>query len=83
MRAYIHVPGACPVWCVQVEPTLIYALTVAAVEEAAAYLNSQPGLAGRVGVYHAKRSVEQRRQVHEAFLRDDLVVVVATVAYGA
>ncbi|KAG2452664.1 hypothetical protein HYH02_002897 [Chlamydomonas schloesseri] len=62
--------------------TLIYALTTKEVDEIAATINQQPGLAGRAGRYHAKMSASERREAHAAFMRDDLDVLVASVAYG-
>ena len=58
---------------------IVYALSRKRVEEIGAKLEAQGILAG---IYHAGLAVEHRRQVQEAFLRDELQVVVATVAFG-
>ncbi|MEZ4485013.1 MAG: DNA helicase RecQ [Syntrophotaleaceae bacterium] len=58
---------------------IVYALSRKRVEEVAQRLQ-QAGLAA--AAYHAGLGDEERRQVQEAFLRDDLQVVVATVAFG-
>lgn len=67
----------------QLPPTLIYAVTTREVDEIAAYLNRPEALAGRAGRYHAKLPAADRRAAHTAFMRDDLDVLVASVAYGA
>lgn len=36
----------------------------------------------RSGVYHAGLSLSKRNEAHEKFLRDELDVVVATIAFG-
>ena len=41
-----------------------------------------PGNNIRCGAYHAGLSLRERNEVHEKFLRDQLDVVVATVAFG-
>ena len=61
------------------EAGIVYALSRKRVEEIGARLEAQ-GV--RAGIYHAGLAVEHRRQVQEAFLRDELQVVVATVAFG-
>ncbi|GIM10839.1 hypothetical protein Vretimale_14456 [Volvox reticuliferus] len=66
----------------QVPSTLIYALTTREVDEIATYLNQPAVLNGRAGRYHAKMSPKERREAHAAFMRDDLDVLVASVAYG-
>jgi ATP-dependent DNA helicase RecQ len=58
---------------------IVYALSRKRVEEIGAKLETQGILAG---TYHAGLAVEHRRQVQEDFLRDELQVVVATVAFG-
>jgi ATP-dependent DNA helicase RecQ len=58
---------------------IVYALSRKRVEEIGAKLAAQ-GV--RAGIYHAGLAVEHRRQVQETFLRDELQVVVATVAFG-
>ncbi|EFJ47726.1 hypothetical protein VOLCADRAFT_117801 [Volvox carteri f. nagariensis] len=66
----------------QVPSTLIYALTTKEVDEIATYLNQPTVLNGRAGRYHAKMTPKERREAHTAFMRDDLDVLVASVAYG-
>ncbi|HAU96999.1 ATP-dependent DNA helicase RecQ [Serratia rhizosphaerae] len=58
---------------------IIYCNSRAKVEDTAARLQSR-GLS--VGAYHAGLDNARRAQVQEAFQRDDLQVVVATVAFG-
>ena len=58
---------------------IIYCNSRAKVEDTAARLQSR-GLS--VGAYHAGMDNAHRSQVQEAFQRDDLQIVVATVAFG-
>lgn len=58
---------------------IIYCNSRAKVEDTAARLQSR-GLS--VGAYHAGMDNVHRAQVQEAFQRDDLQIVVATVAFG-
>lgn len=58
---------------------IIYCNSRAKVEDISARLKTR-GLS--VAAYHAGLDNERRAQVQEAFLRDDLQVVVATVAFG-
>ncbi len=58
---------------------IIYCNSRAKVEDISARLQTR-GLS--VAAYHAGLDNERRAQVQEAFLRDDLQVVVATVAFG-
>lgn len=58
---------------------IIYCNSRAKVEDTAARLQSR-GLS--VGAYHAGIDSAQRAHVQEAFQRDDLQIVVATVAFG-
>lgn len=58
---------------------IVYALSRKRTEEVADRL-SAGGV--RAAAYHAGLSAGQRQKVQEAFLRDDLQVVVATVAFG-
>ena len=58
---------------------IIYCNSRAKVEDTAARLQSR-GLS--VGAYHAGLDNDRRAQVQEAFQRDDLQIVVATVAFG-
>ena len=59
--------------------TLVYCPTTAEVDAVEAFFK-------RAGVaaagYHAKKPAEARAAAHAAFLRDDAVVMAATVAYG-
>jgi len=61
------------------EAGIVYALSRKRVEEVAARLVAS-GVAA--APYHAGLPDAERRRVQEAFLRDDLRVVVATVAFG-
>ena len=63
----------------QQQSGIVYALSRKRVEEVAQRLQ-QAGLTA--APYHAGLRDEERRRVQEAFLRDDLQVVVATVAFG-
>ncbi|HEX2658468.1 MAG TPA: ATP-dependent DNA helicase RecQ, partial [Polyangia bacterium] len=58
---------------------IIYCLSRKATEATAAYL-SEHGV--RATAYHAGLTVEQRTRAQDAFRRDDVDVVVATVAFG-
>ena len=58
---------------------IVYALSRKRVDEVAAKLCDE-GL--RAAAYHAGLPGPQRQQVQDAFLRDELQVVVATVAFG-
>ncbi|WP_429884472.1 DNA helicase RecQ [Geoalkalibacter halelectricus] len=61
------------------EPGIVYALSRKRVEEVAARLRAE-GIAA--DPYHAGLADGERARVQEAFQRDDLQVVVATVAFG-
>ena len=61
------------------EAGIVYALSRKRVEEVAARL-CEAGF--RAGAYHAGLPDSERQRVQEAFLRDDLQIVVATVAFG-
>ena len=61
------------------ESGIVYALSRKRVEQVAERLN-KAGV--RAGAYHAGLSDTVRKEVHEAFIRDELHVVVATVAFG-
>ncbi len=58
---------------------IIYCNSRAKVEETAARLENR---GFRAGIYHAGIESAHRAQVQEAFQRDDLQIVVATVAFG-
>ncbi len=60
-------------------PGIVYALSRKRVEEVTIKLQ-KAGLSA--AAYHAGLGDEERRRVQEAFLQDDLQVVVATVAFG-
>ncbi len=61
------------------DPGIVYALSRKRVEEVAARL-SEAGF--RAAPYHAGLPDRERQRVQEAFQRDDLQIVVATVAFG-
>ena len=63
----------------QQESVIVYCLSRKRVEEVANKLQ-QDGFSA--AAYHAGLPAEQRSQVQEDFLRDDLQIVVATVAFG-
>ena len=58
---------------------IVYALSRKRVEEVAASLRDQGFSAA---AYHAGLSAETRREVQEQFIRDEVLIVVATVAFG-
>ncbi len=61
------------------ESGIVYALSRKRVEEVAARLQDD-GI--KAAPYHAGLAAEERQRVQEAFQRDELQVVVATVAFG-
>jgi ATP-dependent DNA helicase RecQ len=61
------------------ESGIVYSLSRKRVEEVAAYLQEQGYSAA---AYHAGLSGDVRKQVQERFLMDDVLIVVATVAFG-
>ncbi len=63
----------------QKESGIVYALSRKRVEEVADKLCND---GYRAAAYHAGLPAEQRKRVQEAFLRDDIEIVVATVAFG-
>ena len=63
----------------EAESGIVYALSRRRVEEVAACL-AERGYAA--AAYHAGLSAEMRESVQERFVRDDLAIVVATVAFG-
>ncbi|MBT8048209.1 MAG: DNA helicase RecQ [Xanthomonadales bacterium] len=58
---------------------IVYALSRKRVEEIAAHLADR---GYEAAAYHAGLPAEQRKEVQERFLRDDVYIVVATVAFG-
>ena len=58
---------------------IVYALSRKRVEEIARFLNDRGYSAA---AYHAGLSADTRRDVQERFIRDDVLIVVATVAFG-
>jgi ATP-dependent DNA helicase RecQ len=58
---------------------IVYALSRKRVEEVAQFLREKGHAAA---AYHAGLPAETRKRVQEQFLRDDLSIVVATVAFG-
>ncbi|HRP87789.1 MAG TPA: DNA helicase RecQ [Gammaproteobacteria bacterium] len=58
---------------------IVYALSRKRVDELAAKLEA---LGLRAGAYHAGLAAAERTRVQDAFLRDELDIVVATVAFG-
>jgi ATP-dependent DNA helicase RecQ len=58
---------------------IVYALSRKRVEEIAGFLCEQGFSAA---AYHAGLSAETRKDVQERFIRDDVLIVVATVAFG-
>ncbi len=58
---------------------IVYALSRKRVEEIAGFLN---GRGYSAAAYHAGLSAQTRRDVQERFIRDDVSIVVATVAFG-
>lgn len=61
------------------ESGIVYCLSRKRVDEVAEKLQ-RDGISA--AAYHAGLAAEQRRQVQDKFLRDDLQIVVATVAFG-
>jgi ATP-dependent DNA helicase RecQ len=61
------------------ESGIVYALSRRRVEEVAGYLREQGYSAA---AYHAGLNRETRKEVQEQFIRDELLIVVATVAFG-
>ncbi|GAX75931.1 hypothetical protein CEUSTIGMA_g3374.t1 [Chlamydomonas eustigma] len=65
-----------------VEPTLIYTNTTSQADDIVHFLNRKEYFNGRAGKYHAKMSLSERQSAHTEFMKDNLEVMVATVAYG-
>lgn len=61
------------------EAGIVYALSRKRVEEVAGKLCND---GYRAAAYHAGLPAEERKRVQDAFLRDDIDIVVATVAFG-
>ena len=65
------------------ESGIVYCSTRKATDELAAELGRALGPHGvRVGRYHAGMGVEERRRAQDAFICDDMSVIVATNAFG-
>ncbi|KAK3913461.1 Werner syndrome ATP-dependent helicase [Frankliniella fusca] len=60
-------------------PTIIYCPTIKLTEQLFTILKDHHIICD---YYHGKRKQEDRNEVHEKFLRDELNVIVATVAFG-
>jgi ATP-dependent DNA helicase RecQ len=63
----------------QNQPGIIYCLSRKATETVAASLQNQ---GFKADCYHAGLSGDQRSRVQEQFLRDDIQIIVATIAFG-
>jgi ATP-dependent DNA helicase RecQ len=61
------------------ESGIVYTLSRKAAESTAAYLRT---LGIRAGAYHAGLEAEERTKVQDAFIRDEIDVVCATIAFG-
>lgn len=61
------------------ESGIVYCLSRKRVEQVRLFLDQQ---GYRVAAYHAGLGTRQRQQVQDGFLRDDLQIIVATVAFG-
>lgn len=61
------------------EPTIVYSATVKQAEKLVDYLNIQGVPAG---LYHGRMKAEIKNAVQDAFMKDDLSVIVATNAFG-
>lgn len=61
------------------QPGIIYCLSRKSTEEVAGRLRT---LGFRAAHYHAEVDSTQRRKVHEAFQRDEIQIVCATIAFG-
>ncbi|KAJ1484553.1 P-loop containing nucleoside triphosphate hydrolase protein [Baffinella frigidus] len=64
------------------ESTIVYALTRKETERIAGKIIAAGMPTSKVGVYHAGLKDEEREDVHDKFLCDKLLVVVATTAFG-
>ncbi|XP_063066515.1 bifunctional 3'-5' exonuclease/ATP-dependent helicase WRN isoform X2 [Engraulis encrasicolus] len=60
-------------------PVIVYCL---AKKEAERVADSLSRLEVRCGVYHAGLKIQERRETHHSFMRDEIQCVVATVAFG-
>jgi len=61
------------------ESGIVYTLSRKAAESTAAYLRT---LGIRAGAYHAGLEAQERTRIQDAFIRDEIDVVCATVAFG-
>ena len=61
------------------ESGIVYTLSRKSAESTAAYLRS---IGIRAGAYHAGLEADARSEVQDAFIRDDIDVVCATIAFG-
>ena len=61
------------------QPGIIYCLSRKGTETVAASLQKE---GFRVAYYHAGMAADKRSQVQENFLRDDIQIIVATIAFG-
>ncbi len=61
------------------ESGIVYCLSRKRVEKVSEFLEQQ---GYRVAAYHAGLGASERQQVQDGFLRDDLQIIVATVAFG-
>lgn len=61
------------------EPTIVYSATIKQAEKMVDYLNLQ-GIP--TGLYHGRMKPETKNQVQDAFMKDELSVIVATNAFG-
>ncbi|KAL3266169.1 hypothetical protein HHI36_010353 [Cryptolaemus montrouzieri] len=60
-------------------PTIIYCLTRKSTESIAEFLKARDV---NCAAYHAGKSLKERKETHEKFMKDQLDVIVATCAFG-
>jgi superfamily II DNA helicase RecQ len=63
-----------------IEPTIIYCPTIAETERLYHILLNKLRL--NVRMYHASLSIAERQQVHDLFMQDKVLIIVATIAFG-